>query len=113
MVRSVAKSDPSGSGYSAALARGVQAAVAGAAANLDVSSLSALMDELISVGDTTLDSLVANDPPQRPLACGEGCSHCCHVQVQTSAIEILYIAQTLIEKLAPDELSAARSRSRR
>ena len=73
--------------------------VAGAATDLDGPSLKALMDGLISVGDTTLDSLVANDPPQGTLACGEGCTHCCRVQVQASAIEILHITQMLVDVL--------------
>ncbi len=110
MIRSVTNSHSSDGGYPAALARGVQAAVARAVADLDATSLSALMGELISVGNATLSSLVANDPPQRTLACREGCAHCCHVQVQASTLEILYIAHMLIENLSPNELSIVKSR---
>ena len=69
-----------------------------------------MVQGLIAVGDTTLATLTANDPPAEPLACGEGCAYCCRVQVQVSIIEALNIAHGLIEKLSVDDLSALKSR---
>jgi Fe-S-cluster containining protein len=102
--------DPQNTAYSAALTQGVRDVVAKATSTLNRSSLGAMVQDLIAVGDATLTTLAANDPPAEALACGEGCAHCCRVQVHVSIIEALNIAQGLIDSLVADDLSALKSR---
>ena len=102
--------DQQNTDYSAALTGGVRGVVAKATATLSRSTLAAMVQDLIAVGDATLATLTANDPPAEPLACGEGCAYCCRVQVQVSIIEALNIAQGLIETLSADDLAALKSR---
>ena len=106
----VTDSDQHISDYAAALSLGVRTVVAKAAPGLNPQSLKALVAELIAVGDATLATLAATDPPAQPLACGEGCAYCCRVQVQVSIIEALNVAQALIETLSADDLAALKSR---
>ncbi len=106
----VTDSDQHISDYAAALSLGVRTVVAKAAPGLNPQSLKALVAELIAVGDATLATLAATDPPAQPLACGEGCVYCCRVQVQVSIIEALNVAQALIETLSADDLAALKSR---
>ena len=46
----------------------------------------------IAVGEA---GLKRHTPPDAPIACKMGCSHCCHQHVSVSALEVFYIARRL------------------
>lgn len=56
-------------------------------------SVDAAMTLFQSVIATTLDEV-----SDVPVACGKGCSHCCHIWVSATAPEVLHIAQLLKER---------------
>jgi Fe-S-cluster containining protein len=63
-------------------------------------------------GDHVLAGLHAKQPPSRPLACGNGCSWCCHLHVDAKAPEIFLIADYVKDILAPapEEIDALKQR---
>jgi hypothetical protein len=61
--------------------------------------LDELADNALSFADSMLAGLLPNLPPERPLACKEGCSWCCVLLVQTTIPEVLRIARHLRQTL--------------
>ena len=57
---------------------------------------------------TRLEPMV--QPPERPLACGRGCAHCCHITVVTDVPTVLNLAEHIRAHFATDQREDLRRR---
>jgi len=64
-----------------------------------------LFGEAIGAFEALLEEAKANYPPDQPLACGTGCSHCCYQpEISVTAVETFRLASYLKEYLEPAEI---------
>lgn len=85
--------------------------------------LDEVADNALSYADGILEAVLDKFPPERPVACKEGCSWCCVIVVQTTIPEVLRIARHLRRSLTEvhllhlrrriDEVLAERQQGRR
>jgi hypothetical protein len=61
----------------------------------------------------TIDRLAEVQPPERPIACAEGCAFCCHLKVIATPVEVLALAAELRRTLSADALAAVIERVQR
>jgi hypothetical protein len=66
--------------------------------------LDELADNALSFADSMLAGLLPKLPPERPVACKEGCSWCCVIVVQTTIPEVFRIARHLRQTLTEVQL---------
>lgn len=101
--------------YRVVLAKGIRRGVAQAlgpaeggvpARRMEAAKFDALMAELFRVAGSTFAGLAEKDPPQRTIACKEGCAYCCHLYVQVTPLEAIRIARVLQASLDAPALAA-------
>ena len=67
--------------------------------------LAQLGQEAVGAFDSLLERAQAEHPPERPLACRAGCSHCCYQpEISVTAIEVFRIADFVIEQFSDKEV---------
>jgi hypothetical protein len=60
--------------------------------------------------ETLGEEVKARLPPSRPIACVEGCAHCCHVKVLVTVPEVLHLVAALRASLDAAALEQLRAR---
>ncbi len=70
-----------------------------------------LIEDALARADRCVDAAMQISPPLQPMACGEGCYHCCWATVGVTAPDVIYMADELRGRLSEDELAALHHRS--
>ena len=93
--------------YQAPLEKGVADIVVRALKSFDAAErLNDLFDAAVGFVSGLMADLECTQPPPRPLACGEGCAYCCiGIEVQVSALEVLRIADHVMQTLPGSDLA--------
>lgn len=77
-----------------------------------VEAVAPLVEGAVALAEHITDEMAQVQPPPRPLACAEGCSHCCHgIEVHVSPLEILRIVEHVAEAFDIADIEALLARA--
>jgi hypothetical protein len=92
------------------LRAGEQAAAAAIRADRTVAGVGEAVARVAAVADREVKRHLAMVPPDPPIACDEGCAHCCSLRAEVTVAEVIRVAEHLRRTLAPPALREVRAR---
>ncbi len=97
-------------GYETVFLTALRRMVTGVAREMTADSFDQLMEKLYQAVDHMTGGLLQRDPPAKKLACAKGCATCCHLHVEATEAELVYLAGHLRLNWSADDLTALKKR---